>query len=334
MKKKNILSENMIRFKTKNLNDQHLSKLSKLEEQWWKDWAEDAWNATTDAASSAWDATTDAASAAWDATTDAASSAYDYASDVASDVWDATTDFAESVWDATTGALSKAWDAMTESEITHTLAEIIGTAVASPIALISFCEYMFGGVKLFLVFPKTKWEATALSILENVGVISGHVKTYQEGVDYLKAFAETGTLVDELIIGSHGDGKKLIWPLEGGINEDDTYVPTELMTEAKKIIKSDTIVFFTACYGGSKILATACKIADVLDHEIYIAHGLYNYITNTSGNDAWDNEKGYYKIKPGYTAALKSGKVSADNQDIIDKGFATHQSDAPIYLFF
>jgi hypothetical protein len=320
MKKKNILSENMIRFKTKNLNNRHLNKLN--EQSWW----EDAWNATTDAASAAWDATTDAASSAWDATTDVASAA-----------WDATTDFAESVWDATTGALSKAWDAMTESEITHTLAEIIGTAVAKASIighLIKFCQWAFGGVRLRIVFPANDWEATANDILQNMGIISGHFKTYQEGVDYLKEFAATGVLVDELVFGSHGDGKRLIMPQEGASTFTDTYVPAELMAEAKKIIKSDTIVFFTACYGGTKILATACKIADALNHNIYIAHGIYNYLTNTSGESAWDNEKGYYLIKPGYTAAIKSGKVSADNQDIIDKGFAKHQTNAPVNLLY
>ena len=319
MKKKNILSENMIRFKTKNLNNRHLNKLN--EQSWW----EDAWNATTDAASAAWDATTDAASSAWDATTDVASAA-----------WDATTDFAESVWDSTTGALSKAWDTMTESEIAHTLAEIIGTGVAAATVgpLIKFCQWAFGGVRLRIVFPANDWEATANDILQNMGIISGHFKTYQEGVDYLKEFAATGVLVDELVFGSHGDGKRLIMPQEGASTFTDTYVPAELMAEAKKIIKSDTIVFFTACYGGTKILATACKIADALNHDIYIAHGIYNYLTNTSGESAWDNEKGYYLIKPGYTAAIKSGKVSADNQDIIDKGFAKHQTNAPVNLLF
>ena len=92
-----------------------------------------------------------------------------------------------------------------------------------------------------------------------------------------------GVKLDQLIIGSHGDGKHLL------MTGDDGVANADFLSSIKNIITNQTIIYFTACYGADSLRLlydAACKT----NTTVYASTGV-NYFS-------FGSEKGFYSCSP------------------------------------
>lgn len=141
-------------------------------------------------------------------------------------------------------------------------------------------------VKVRLIFPQYKWELDALKKLKEMKIVTGFFDSVETATKTVQTLAENNIKASELVVGSHGDGEKIIMSIKG----DDYKFSQTFLSSLKGIIKNDTTVFFTACYGAD-YLKTLVDAAKILGVGVYGSSGIYNYITN-------DSEKGFYFCNP------------------------------------
>jgi hypothetical protein len=139
--------------------------------------------------------------------------------------------------------------------------------------------------KVRLIFPQNLWEEFALKLIKKLGVITGIYKNLGSAIDFIKKLSDKGVKVDELVVGSHGSFGTLLVT-----QSDDYHFNNNFLNEFKKIIHSNTKVFFTACHGAD-YLDSLKDASEKLGVGAYASSGVYNYLTNSS-------EKGYYWCSP------------------------------------
>jgi hypothetical protein len=139
--------------------------------------------------------------------------------------------------------------------------------------------------RIRLIFPKEGWETAAVKWLKSHGVVTGVFTSISSAIQTVKELRKNKVKADELVVGSHGDGYKLLMSQEG-----DEHFSEDLLKEIKTIINPNTTVFFTACKGAD-YLSNLVDAANKIGIGVYGASGLYNYVVNSA-------EKGYYYCKP------------------------------------
>ena len=190
-------------------------------------------------------------------------------------------------------------------------------------------EGIFKTKSLYLTFPKPGWETIGGYLMKALGIVTGVFTNAQEAIDVVrKKENRIDPPLNELVIGSHGDGQQL---LMGGGSEG---LPVnDLLREVKGFVGSDTTVFFTACYGADFLKQLCLASSELNGHRVYGAAGIYNYISNTA-------QKGFYSCQMSprqhnefYNDSEKFNIVfgsDKSNDYLINKGFCKRESNAPI----
>ena len=190
-------------------------------------------------------------------------------------------------------------------------------------------EGIFKTKSLYLTFPKPGWETIGGYLMKALGIVTGVFSNTQEAIDVVrKKKKRIDPPLNELVIGSHGDGQHL---LMGGGSEG---LPVnDLLREVKGLVGSDTTVFFTACYGADFLKQLCLASSELNGHRVYGAAGVYNYISNSA-------QKGFYSCQMSprqhnefYNDSEKFNIVfgsDKSNDYLIQKGFCRKESKAPI----
>ena len=141
--------------------------------------------------------------------------------------------------------------------------------------------------KLRLIFPKNKFELNLVSTFKVLfGIITGAFTSVSSAMKIVDKLHKDGVVVDELVIGSHGNGKTLLMAMEG----TQYNFNTEFLQKLKNIIHPGTKIFFTACYGADQLeqIKTA---AEQLSVGVYAVAGVYIPVLNIA-------QKGFYWASP------------------------------------
>ena len=194
-------------------------------------------------------------------------------------------------------------------------------------AILKVHDVLWGskGKKIRLVFPGgNDWEIETVKMFKNLGVITTFFKSVPQAIATVNALAAKGVKANELIIGSHGDGKLLVIPADRNYRFNDNF-----MTALKNIVTPRTKVFFTACHGADN-LYTLVKAANQLGvNGVYGASGIYNPASNTA-------ENGFYYCQAVSETRLKSlakkygAKDYMSNNFLIKSGIGKKISSSPI----
>jgi hypothetical protein len=140
--------------------------------------------------------------------------------------------------------------------------------------------------KLRLIFPKTPIEYAIVSVVKFLGIITGAFTSLSSALKIVDTLYKKGVQVDELVIGSHGNGETLLMTSDG----TKYTFNNNFLKELKKIIHPGTKVFFTACKGADQLDALKTA-AEQLGVGVYGSAGVYNPAFNVS-------EKGFYWASP------------------------------------
>lgn len=154
---------------------------------------------------------------------------------------------------------------------------------------------------LYLTFPKQGWETIGANLMKLFGVVSGVFSSSEDAINKIrKVKSKSSDVLDEFVVGSHGDGKELFLSKQG----EQPAALQKILEEARPLIGPNTKVFFTACFGADylKRLTDASKQLGGIG--VYGSAGIYNYITNES-------QKGFYYCK---TTADVEGELKKEKQ--------------------
>lgn len=154
---------------------------------------------------------------------------------------------------------------------------------------------------LYLTFPKQGWETIGANLMKLFGVVSGVFSSSEDAINKIrKVKSKSSDVLDEFVVGSHGDGKELFLSKQG----EQPAALQKILEEARPLIGPNTKVFFTACFGADylKRLTDASKQLGGIG--VYGSAGIYNYITNES-------QKGFYYCK---TTADVEGEFKKEKQ--------------------
>lgn len=145
--------------------------------------------------------------------------------------------------------------------------------------LISFAQSKLGltskNIKIRLIFPQQGWEFKTLTILKSLGIVTGIFNSIESAIKNIKVLKNKKLKASEIVIGSHGDGKRIIMTQRG----DEWEYQSKLIENLKDIVSPNSIVFFTACYGAN-YLKTLVRTASKLGVGVYSSSGVYNYVSN------------------------------------------------------
>jgi hypothetical protein len=139
--------------------------------------------------------------------------------------------------------------------------------------------------KVRLVFPLENWELLVY-LAKAFQIVTGVFRNLGEALKFVSYLSEKNVVTDELVVGSHGYGETLLMTKEEGSFRFDN----SFLLDLKKIVDSNTTIFFTAC-SGADYLDTLKNAAEKLGVGVYGSAGLYNYVVNTS-------ERGFYWCSP------------------------------------
>ena len=162
--------------------------------------------------------------------------------------------------------------------------------------------------KARLIFPKKGWETTAIRALEAMGIVTGTYTKLEQANKFFKQVKDSGLILEELLIGSHGSAGNLLSTQKGGrklmkkiwVEPDELFkssrgkegkegywvktdkilheagksyrFKTDFLEHIKPVINSETKVYFTACNGADK-LTMLKEAADYLGCECYACMG-------------------------------------------------------------
>lgn len=139
--------------------------------------------------------------------------------------------------------------------------------------------------KVRLVFPLENWELLVY-LAKAFQIVTGVFRNLGQALKFVSYLSEKNVVTDELVVGSHGYAETLLMTKEEGSFRFNN----NFLLDLKKIIDSNTTIFFTAC-SGADYLDTLKNAAEKLEVGVYGSAGLYNYVTNTS-------ERGFYWCSP------------------------------------
>ena len=139
--------------------------------------------------------------------------------------------------------------------------------------------------KVRLVFPLENWELLVY-LAKAFQIVTGVFRNLGQALKFVSYLSEKNVVTDELVVGSHGYAETLLMTKEEGSFRFNN----NFLLDLKKIVDSNTTIFFTAC-SGADYLDTLKNAAEKLEVGVYGSAGLYNYVTNTS-------ERGFYWCSP------------------------------------
>jgi hypothetical protein len=155
--------------------------------------------------------------------------------------------------------------------------------------------------RVVFVAPGSESEEGVLDFLKKYRVISFIVKSVQ---DILMAFdllqkRKGYTKQDEIVIGSHGNGKSVFLPQSG--TEKSILLNPQIVEKIRNNIHEGSIVYFTACYAANDVKMLQ-KISNDLNHPVYGAAGVNVFGLISTG--------GHYKCSPSKNGKNNCQKVS------------------------
>ena len=155
--------------------------------------------------------------------------------------------------------------------------------------------------RVVFVAPQNESEEGVLDYLKKYRVISFIVKSVQDilmAFDLLerrKGYSEQ----DEIVIGSHGNGKALFLPQSG--TENSIVLNPQIVEKIRNNIHGGSIVYFTACYAANDAVKLQ-KMANDLNHPVYGAAGVNVFGLASTG--------GHYMCSPSKNGKTNCKKVS------------------------
>ena len=119
--------------------------------------------------------------------------------------------------------------------------------------------------KLRIIFPDEGGEEIGVSILERIGLVTIRFTSLKEMENYIKPLVAQRVKLDELIIGSHGQGGNLLTTqVEGAYVLNNSF-----LDDIKPLINAGkTNVLFTACHGADE-LRVLKDAAEKLNTKVY-----------------------------------------------------------------
>ena len=197
---------------------------------------------------------------------------------------------------------------------------------------------------LILNFPKKGFEMNIMKLAGDI-FVSGVFGSINESLDWISENGENFTKpLKTLVIGAHGNkcSRSIMSTAKDNGKTDESVLLQQL--QGKGFIGSDTMVFFTSCFGADDLSKLTYSSQALGGHRVHGAEGKYNYITGSadafyscsftpSDNDKmWDGD--LYKK----WSMLKYGKHIINdpklyNEYYLERGYCRRENGAP-YSFF
>ena len=155
--------------------------------------------------------------------------------------------------------------------------------------------------RVVFVAPGSESEEGVLNYLKKFSIINFIVNSVQDILESFNLLEKRKgyTKQDEIVIGSHGNGKALFLPKDG--TERSIALNSQIVEKIRNNIHADSTVYFTACYA-AKDLSVLQKLANDLNHPVYGAAGVNIFGLASTG--------GHYKCSPSKNGKNNCQKVS------------------------
>jgi len=165
--------------------------------------------------------------------------------------------------------------------------------------------------RVVFVAPGGESEEGILNYLKKFSIINFIVNSVQDILDSFSLLEKRKgyTKQDEIVIGSHGNGKALFLPKSG--TERSIALNSQIVEKIRNNIHGDSTVYFTACYA-AKDLSVLQKLANDLNHPVYGAAGVNIFGLASTG--------GHYKCSPSKNGKTNCEKVSGSPINWIQTG--------------
>jgi hypothetical protein len=142
--------------------------------------------------------------------------------------------------------------------------------------------------RLEFIFPKDWDEYAYLQWAKEFGLLAPVFTSIKEGIEYMKSLE--GIKFDEVLVGSHGSDSKAYSDMVGAIvdpGDSDAEVQevTGFLKQLAKMVREDSIVYFTSCYAGNK-KERLVRVAEIIGCTVYGSEGV-NYL-------GYNSEKGKF----------------------------------------
>ena len=142
--------------------------------------------------------------------------------------------------------------------------------------------------RLEFIFPKDWDEYAYLQWAKEFGLLAPVFTSIKEGIEYMKSLE--GIKFDEVLVGSHGSDSAAYSDMVGAIvdpGDSDAEVQevTGFLKQLAKMVREDSIVYFTSCYAGNK-KERLVRVAEIIGCTVYGSEGV-NYL-------GYNSEKGKF----------------------------------------
>jgi hypothetical protein len=165
--------------------------------------------------------------------------------------------------------------------------------------------------RVVFVAPGDESEEGVLNYLKKFSIINFIVNSVQDILDSFNLLEKRKgyTKQDEIVIGSHGNGKALFLPKSG--TERSIALNSQIVEKIRNNIHANSTVYFTACYAANDF-SVLQKLANDLNHPVYGASGV-----NIFG---LASTEGHYKCSPSKNGKTNCEKVSGTPINWIQTG--------------
>lgn len=154
--------------------------------------------------------------------------------------------------------------------------------------------------RLEIIFPGSWDEYAALQWGKEFGLLAPVFTSIKEGTEYMESF--DGFKFDEVVVGSHGSNTRSYSQMIRAIEEpEDIFQEVKVFLEQlAKVIRPDSIVYFTSCYAGNK-KERLVRLAEIIGCTVYGSEGV-NYL-------GFNSEKGkFWMAQPDGTFKITGDK--------------------------
>jgi hypothetical protein len=142
--------------------------------------------------------------------------------------------------------------------------------------------------RLEFIFPGNWDEYATLQWAKEFGLLAPVFTSIKEGIEYMKSLE--GIKFDEVLVGSHGANSKAYTRMLGAIEDPkdadaEVQEVTGFLKQLAKMVREDSIVYFTSCYAGNN-KERLVEVAKIVGCTIYGSEGV-NYL-------GYNSEKGKF----------------------------------------
>jgi len=202
-----------------------------------------------------------------------ASQAYNYATNTASKAYDYGVNTAKQIKQTVSHWVDIVSPTMID-EFT-TLFKNAGESYAKEVAS-WFGVYQKVPIKrVIFVAPGSDSENQIVSWLKQNRVVTFIINSLKEMLESFNLLEKRSgnTKQDEIVIGSHGNGKALFLPRKDKGKQETQTLDPQIVQKIKNNIHGQSIVYFTACFAADD-LKNVAKLANDLNHPVYAASGV------------------------------------------------------------